>query len=113
MRRVTSDYRVSSLSAHAFLAAVVPDQAGCAILDIRMPEMDRLALQQEMIRRGLTLPVIIITGHGDVPRRGHGLSPEAVRRRPGNQAVERDQRDRRLFLEIAEIRRRYDQLSSR
>ena len=50
-------------SAAEFLETASPDQPGCAILDIRMPGMDGLDLQQEMARRGLTMPVIIITGH--------------------------------------------------
>jgi two-component system response regulator FixJ len=53
-------------SALAFLADP-PAEAGCAILDIRMPEMDGLTLQDEMTKRKIELPVIIITGHGDVP----------------------------------------------
>jgi FixJ family two-component response regulator len=40
---------------------------GCLILDIRMPEMSGLELQHELQRRGLRIPVIFVTGHGDVP----------------------------------------------
>jgi two-component system, LuxR family, response regulator FixJ len=40
---------------------------GCLIVDIRMPEMSGLELQEELTRRGISLPVIVITGHGDVP----------------------------------------------
>ncbi len=53
-------------SATAFLADR-PPPGGCLIADIRMPEMDGLELQEELIRRGIDLPVIIMTGHGDVP----------------------------------------------
>jgi two-component system response regulator FixJ len=53
-------------SATAFLADR-PPPVGCLIADIRMPEMDGLELQEELIRRGVDLPVIIMTGHGDVP----------------------------------------------
>ncbi len=53
-------------SAKAFLADTAPP-GGCMIADIRMPEMDGLELQEEMIRRGMNLPIIIMTGHGDVP----------------------------------------------
>ena len=53
-------------SATAFLAGR-PPPGGCLIADIRMPEMDGLELQEELIRRGVDLPVIIMTGHGDVP----------------------------------------------
>lgn len=54
-------------SADAFLAAVPPEPTGCALVDIRLPRTSGLELQREMKRRGLKLPVIIITGHGDVP----------------------------------------------
>ena len=54
-------------SAKAVLADEFTAQCACLISDIRMPEMDGLELQEEMVRRGYTLPVIIITGHGDVP----------------------------------------------
>jgi two-component system, LuxR family, response regulator FixJ len=50
-----------------FLASFKADAPGCLILDIRMPEMSGLELQQQLNRMGSTLPVIFITGHGDVP----------------------------------------------
>lgn len=111
-------------SAGEFLTAMDPDQGGCAVIDIRMPEMDGLTLQQEMIRRGLTLPVIIITGHGDVPAAVTAFRSGAVDflQKPFDEdqliervreAMERDRRDRRLSLEIAEVRRRYETLSPR
>ena len=54
-------------SAIAFLAGWTAERRGCLIADIRMPDMDGLELQQELIKRQSALPVIIITGHGDVP----------------------------------------------
>jgi two-component system response regulator FixJ len=54
-------------SAAAFLAGDLPAQKACLITDIRMPDMDGLELQIELKRRGSRLPVIVITGHGDVP----------------------------------------------
>ena len=53
-------------SAESFLAAMDRNVTGCAILDIRMPGMNGLELQRELKRRAIALPVIIITGHGDV-----------------------------------------------
>ncbi|MEX1994514.1 MAG: response regulator [Steroidobacteraceae bacterium] len=50
-----------------FLAAYDPDRAGCLVLDIRMPAMNGLELQDELNCRGAIVPVIFITGHGDVP----------------------------------------------
>jgi two-component system response regulator FixJ len=54
-------------SAQAFLAAYSPDQPGCLVLDVRMPGMSGLELQHQLNRRGAIVPVIFITGHGDVP----------------------------------------------
>jgi FixJ family two-component response regulator len=54
-------------SAQEFLAAFDPAQPGCLVLDIRMPGMSGMELQQQLNLRGATLPVIFITGHGDVP----------------------------------------------
>jgi two-component system, LuxR family, response regulator FixJ len=54
-------------SATDFLAAYQPGQPGCLVLDVRMPGMSGLELQQELNVRGATIPVIFVTGHGDVP----------------------------------------------
>lgn len=53
--------------AEDFLAACSDTSFGCAIIDIRMPGMDGMQLQEEMTRRGILLPVIFLTGHGDIP----------------------------------------------
>ena len=53
-------------SATNFLKTYDPRQPGCLLLDVRMPGMSGLDLQQELNRRGATIPVIFITGHGDV-----------------------------------------------
>jgi len=54
-------------SARDFLHAYDPEQPGCLVLDVRMPQMSGIELQEELNRRGAVLPVIFITGHGDVP----------------------------------------------
>lgn len=54
-------------SARHFLDTAVLHSGDCLLLDVRMPEMDGLELQSELNRRGLRLPVIIMTGHADVP----------------------------------------------
>jgi two-component system response regulator FixJ len=65
-------------SAKAFLAGYTPREACCVIADIRMPDMDGLELQEEIIRRGWALPVIIVTGHGDVPLAVRAMKAGAV-----------------------------------
>lgn len=63
-----SDYRVATYdSAEAFLAGFDPNAIACLILDVRMPGMSGLELQDELLARKLNLPIIFITGHGDVP----------------------------------------------
>ena len=54
-------------SATEFLDAVTPDMIGCLILDVRMPGMSGLDLQEQRGEGGISLPAIIITGHADVP----------------------------------------------
>ena len=53
--------------AENFLSACSDTSFGCAILDIRMPGMDGMQLQEELSRRSILLPVIFLTGHGDIP----------------------------------------------
>ena len=54
-------------SPSAFLQNYDPSRPGCIVLDVRMPELSGLELQQELVRRGASPPIIVITGHGDVP----------------------------------------------
>jgi len=54
-------------SAPQFLASDIHSICDCLISDVRMPEMDGLVLQEELVRREFRFPMIIITGHGDVP----------------------------------------------
>jgi two-component system response regulator FixJ len=54
-------------SAASYLDAYRPGDAGCLILDLRMPGMNGLDLQQELIRRGFDMPAVVLTGFGDVP----------------------------------------------
>lgn len=65
-------------SAESFLAAWSHDDDGCLILDVRMPGMSGPALQDELIRRGVSLPIVFITGHGDVPMAVTSMKKGAV-----------------------------------
>lgn len=65
-------------NAASFLGALRPDWRGCLIIDIRMPGMDGLALQRELHERECAIPVIIITGHGDVASAREAFRAAAV-----------------------------------
>jgi two-component system response regulator FixJ len=65
-------------SARAFLDAHRPERSGCLIADIRMPDMDGLELQEELNRRNAGLPVIVVTGHADVPLAVRAMKAGAV-----------------------------------
>lgn len=54
-------------SAKDFLRVATPQMCGCLVVDVRMPEMGGLELQQILNERGIRLPMIVVTGHGDVP----------------------------------------------
>lgn len=71
----TSGYAVRTWPTGAeFLKQVRNVQSGCILLDIRMPEMDGLEVQQALNERGVAMPVVLITGHGDV-----GLAVKAMK----------------------------------
>jgi FixJ family two-component response regulator len=104
-------------SAQEFLAEFDPVQPGCLVLDIRMPGMSGLELQQELNLLGAILPVIFITGHGDVP-----MAVEAMQRGAFDflQKPFRDQdlidRVRRALMRDTEIRslmREHDRIQAR
>ena len=65
-------------SAEAFLQAVRPDSRGCVLLDVRMPGMSGLQLQQVLRERTVMLPTIILTGHADVPMAVSAMSAGAA-----------------------------------
>lgn len=68
----------SFASAREFLARLTPRDAGCLVLDIRMPGMSGIELQAEMHKRRIELPIIFLTGHGDVPLAVKAMKAGAV-----------------------------------
>lgn len=65
-------------SADGFLDDYDPEQAGCLVLDVRMPGMGGLELQEEMVRRDFAIPIIFISGHADVPDSSKAFRAGAV-----------------------------------
>lgn len=65
-------------NANAFLAEARPTDISCAIIDIQMPGMNGLQLQQAMLERGFSLPIIFLTGHGDIPKSVRAIKAGAL-----------------------------------
>lgn len=65
-------------TAAEFIASVRPDPAGCLLLDLRLPGMSGLELQQHLKRQGCEIPIVFVTGHGDVPTAVNALKDGAV-----------------------------------
>jgi len=65
-------------SAEAFLAVCPQECYGCAIIDYRMPEMDGLQLQEELAKRNISLPIIFLTGHGNIPTSVKAMKAGAI-----------------------------------
>jgi len=107
-----------------FLQSMPPDAPGCLVLDVRLPGMSGLTFQQEFVREGLALPVIFITGHGDIPMSVRAMKAGAVEflTKPfHNQdlldaihaAIERDRKRRREAMRLTELRERFVILTER
>ncbi len=84
-------------SAQAFLDVYNPSRAGCLLLDIRMPGMSGLELQDKLIQLGSILPIIFITGHGDVPMAVKAIKAGAA------DFVQKPFRDQELIDRIREV----------
>ena len=75
----TAGYAVATFhGAEDFLEICTPDTHGCIILDVNMPDMDGPALQEELNRRGLQLPIIFLSGHGTIPLTVRALKAGAM-----------------------------------
>jgi len=111
-------------SAREFLDRYDPSQPGCLVLDVRMPEMSGLELQEQLNRIGAVIPVIFITGHGDVPMAVEAMQAGAfdfVQKPFRDQdlidriqrALEKDRATRALLNERSLIRERLESLTPR
>jgi FixJ family two-component response regulator len=77
IRSVGNDARLYS-SAAEFLASVLPTVPSCLLLDVRLPEINGLDFQESLRRRGIFLPVILMTGYGDIQMSVRGMKAGAV-----------------------------------
>src|SRR6266404_244725 len=111
-------------SAREFLQSRVFDIPGCLVLDVRMPGLSGLDLQNELANANIHTPIIFITGHGDIPMSVRAMKAGAVEflTKPFReqdlldaiqQAIERDRAARDLEAKLAGLRARYELLTPR
>jgi len=111
-------------SAQDFLQSSRPDVPSCLILDVRMPGLSGLDLQRDLAETNIQIPIIFITGHGDIPMSVRAMKAGAVEflTKPFRdqdlldaiqQALERDRQVRSQQAGTAELRNRYHSLTPR
>jgi len=111
-------------SAAEFLNAELPDVPACLVLDVRLPGLSGLDLQRELGRTGVEIPIIFISGHGDIPMTVRAMKAGAVEFLPKPvreqelldaiaQAIDKDRAARRQRAEVAAVRVRYATLTPR
>lgn len=111
-------------SAQEFLRSKLTDVPGCLVLDVRLPGLSGLDLQKRMVEAGMEIPIIFITGHGDIPMTVRAMKAGAVEflTKPFRdqdlldaiqQALERDRTAREQRGEIEALRGRFDSLTPR
>jgi FixJ family two-component response regulator len=118
-------FRVQSFeSARDFLSSRRPNVPSCLILDVRLPGLSGLDLQRELAEAGLHIPIIFVTGHGDIPMSVQAMKAGAVEflTKPFRdqalldaigQAIGRDQAARQQHARNADLRRHYGSLKPR
>ncbi|PYX60590.1 MAG: DNA-binding response regulator, partial [Acidobacteria bacterium] len=111
-------------SAREFAQFKVPDAASCLVLDIRLPGVSGLDFQTELAEADIRIPIIFMTGHGDIPMSVQAMKAGAIDflTKPFRdqemldavvKALDRDQKRRDSETVVAELRVRYDSLTSR
>jgi FixJ family two-component response regulator len=111
-------------TAEEFLSNNVSDGPSCLVLDISLPGVDGLELQRKLVDAGVGIPIVFITGHGDIPMSVKAIKSGAVEfltkpfldqdlLKAIEQAFERDSITRHQLGEIAELRKRYESLTVR
>jgi FixJ family two-component response regulator len=111
-------------SADSFLHKETPDVPSCLVLDVRMPGLSGLDFQHELATRHIHIPVVFLTGHGDIPMTVRAMKAGAVEflTKPFRDqdlldavrvALKRDRARREQEKEVVDLQRRYDSLTSR
>ena len=111
-------------STEEFQNAARPQTPSCLVLDVKLPHVTGLEFQEQLAKAGMRIPIIFITGHGDIPMTRRAMKAGAVDflTKPFQktellaairQALESDRKMRATHAELAELRARYDQLTER
>jgi len=111
-------------AAQEFLRSKRPDGPSCLVLDVRLPGVNGLDFQRQLAEAGIRIPVIFITGHGDIPMSVKAMKSGAVEflTKPFrdqdlldaiHQALDRDRAARQQQSELAELRKRHESLTAR
>ncbi len=111
-------------SADAFLRRNLPDAPGCLVLDVRLPGLSGLDFQRELTARKINIPIVFLTGHGDIPMSVRAMKAGAVEflTKPVRDqdlldavriALERDRARREQEKEVMILERRFDSLTPR
>jgi len=114
----------SFATAQEFLQAYDPSRTGCLVLDIRMPGMSGLELQEKLLEDKAPIPIVFITGHGDIPMAGDAMTRGAVDfiRQPFrdqelldrvHEALTVDSENRSAYEDLIAIRQKVDSLTPR
>lgn len=111
-------------AARDFMATTLVDRPGCVVIDVRLPDMNGLEFQAQLTQSGVRLPVVIMTGHGDIPMSVRAMKRGAVDflTKPfSNQnmldavmaAIARDRQRRKVDSSVSQLRQRFAKLSPR
>ena len=111
-------------AAREFLATSISDRPGCIVIDIRLPDMNGLDVQVQLTEMGVRLPVVMMTGHGDIPMSVRAMKRGAVDFLPKPfhdqdmldavmAAIERDRQRRTVEGDVSQMQQRYGTLSPR
>ena len=111
-------------TAQEFMRRELPDGPSCLVLDVRLSGPSGLDLQRELKKAGVEVPIVFLTGHGDIPMTVEAMKSGAVEfltkpfkrdvlLRAIEQALDHDRAKRQQWIEIADLRRRYDSLTAR